>query len=95
MTGWFTPHRSQTSKQLKKAEAVRDDRMDEDTTSSDSRLKAGIPLLSEADFIAKRAAFWWVAKPHPQWSHQDLADALGMSRRLREQVAPAAAPSRS
>ncbi len=37
-------------------------------------------MLSEADLIAKRAALWWVAQQHPQWSHQDLADALAMSR---------------
>jgi len=37
-------------------------------------------MFSEADLIAKRAALRWLAKPHPQWAHQDLADALGMSR---------------
>ncbi len=37
-------------------------------------------MLSEADLIAKRAALWWLAQQHPQWSHQDLADALSMSR---------------
>ena len=37
-------------------------------------------MLSEADLIAKRAALRWLAKPHPQWTHQDLADALSMSR---------------
>ncbi len=37
-------------------------------------------MLSEADLIAKRAALWWLAQQHPQWSHQDLADALAMSR---------------
>ena len=95
MTGWSTPHRSQTSKQLKKAEAVRDDRMDEDTTSSYCRLKGRIPMLSEADLIAKRAALWWLTQQHPQWSHQDLADALAMSRSWESRVAPAVAPSRS
>ena len=39
-------------------------------------------MLSEADLIAKRATLRWLAKPHPQWTHQDLADALSMSRRL-------------
>jgi hypothetical protein len=39
-------------------------------------------MLSEADLIAKRATLWWLAKPHPEWTHQDLADALDMSRRL-------------
>ena len=52
-------------------------------------------MLSEADLLAKRAALRWLAKPHPEWTHQDLADALAMSRRLREQVAPAATPGRS
>ncbi len=37
-------------------------------------------MLSEADLIAKRAALRWLAQQHPQWTHQDLADALGMSR---------------
>jgi len=37
-------------------------------------------LLSEADLIAKRAALRWLAERHPQWTHQDLADALRMSR---------------
>jgi hypothetical protein len=37
-------------------------------------------MLSEADLIAKRATLRWLAKPHPQWTHQDLADALSMSR---------------
>ncbi len=30
-------------------------------------------MLSEADLIAKRAALRWLAKPHPHWTHQDLA----------------------
>jgi primosomal protein N' len=37
-------------------------------------------MLSEADLIAKRAALRWLAQQHRQWTHQDLADALGMSR---------------
>lgn len=37
-------------------------------------------MLSEADLIAKRAALRWLAKPHPEWTYQDLADALSMSR---------------
>jgi hypothetical protein len=37
-------------------------------------------MLSEADLIAKRAALQWLAKPHPEWTHQDLADTLSMSR---------------
>jgi transposase InsO family protein len=37
-------------------------------------------MLSEADLIAKRATLRWLAKPHPEWTHQDLADALDMSR---------------
>src|SRR5436309_14768334 len=37
-------------------------------------------MLSEADLIAKRAALRWLAQQHPQWTHQDLADALSMSR---------------
>ncbi len=37
-------------------------------------------MLSEADLIAKRAALRWLAQQHPQWTHQDLADALDMSR---------------
>ena len=49
-------------------------------------------MLSEADLIAKRAALRWLAQRHPEWTHQDLADALDMShswvskwlRRLRQ-----------
>ncbi len=37
-------------------------------------------MLSEADLIAKRAALRWLAQQHPEWTHQDLADALEMSR---------------
>ena len=37
-------------------------------------------MLSEADLIAKRAALRWLAKLHPEWTHQDLADALDLSR---------------
>ncbi len=37
-------------------------------------------MLSEADLIAKRAAFRWLTQQHPQWTPQDLADALDMSR---------------
>jgi hypothetical protein len=37
-------------------------------------------MLSEADLIAKRAALQWLVQQHPQWTHQDLADALSMSR---------------
>ena len=37
-------------------------------------------MLSEAELIAKRATLRWLAKPHPDWTHQDLADALDMSR---------------
>ena len=37
-------------------------------------------MLSEADLIAKRATLRWLAKLHPQWTHQDLADVLKMSR---------------
>jgi hypothetical protein len=36
-------------------------------------------MLSEADLIAKRATLRWLAQQHPEWTHQDLADALGMS----------------
>ncbi len=37
-------------------------------------------MLSEADLIAKRATLRWLVQQHPQWTHQDLADALDMSR---------------
>lgn|SRR5512135_1525897 len=37
-------------------------------------------MLSEADLVAKRAALRWLAQQHPEWAHQDLADALSMSR---------------
>jgi len=36
-------------------------------------------MLSEANMIAKRATLRWLAQPHPEWTHQDLADALSMS----------------
>jgi len=37
-------------------------------------------MLVEAELIAKRAALRWFAEHHPNWTHQDLADALKMSR---------------
>jgi hypothetical protein len=37
-------------------------------------------MLSEADLVAKRAALRWLAQQHSEWTHQDLADALAMSR---------------
>ena len=37
-------------------------------------------MLSEADLIAKRATLRWLTECHPQWTHQELAAALGMSR---------------
>ena len=37
-------------------------------------------MLSEVDLVAKRAALRWLAQQHPEWTHQDLADALDMSR---------------
>jgi len=37
-------------------------------------------MLSEADLIAKRAALRWLAQTHPNWTYQELAAALGMSR---------------
>jgi len=36
-------------------------------------------MLPEVDLVAKRAALRWLAQQHPEWTHQDLADALGMS----------------
>jgi Integrase core domain len=36
-------------------------------------------MLSEADLIAKRATLRWLAQQHPEWTHQDLADALDRS----------------
>jgi len=37
-------------------------------------------MLSEADWVAKRATLRWLGKPHPEWTHQELADTLDMSR---------------
>ncbi len=37
-------------------------------------------MLSEVDLITKRAALRWLARQRPGWTHQDLADALSMSR---------------
>ncbi len=53
--------------------------MGADSTSSYPRLKGGDLMLSEADLIAKRATLRWLAQQHSEWTHQDLADALGMS----------------
>ena len=36
-------------------------------------------MLTEADLIAKRATLRWLSQQHPEWTHQDLADALDMS----------------
>src|SRR5215469_11137720 len=43
-------------------------------------MKGGFLCTRRADLIAKRAALRWLAKPHPEWTHHDLADALSMSR---------------
>src|SRR6266849_9536628 len=43
-------------------------------------MRGETPMPLEADLIAKRAALRWLAEHHPQWTHQDLADALSMSR---------------
>src|SRR5260370_21047186 len=59
--------------------SIRDDRMGADSTSSYPRLKGGDLMLSEVDLIAKRATLRWLAQQHPEWTHQDLADALDMS----------------
>jgi hypothetical protein len=37
-------------------------------------------MLSEAELVAKRAALRWLAQQHPEWTSQDLADALDLSR---------------
>jgi transposase InsO family protein len=37
-------------------------------------------MLCEADLVAKRAMLRWLVQQHPEWTHQDLADALKMSR---------------
>src|SRR6266699_7309953 len=37
-------------------------------------------MLPEADLIAKRAALRWLVERHPQWTQQELAAALRMSR---------------
>ena len=37
-------------------------------------------MLSEAELVAKRAALCWLMRRHPEWTNQDLADALDMSR---------------
>ena len=37
-------------------------------------------MLLEADLIVKRATLRWLAQRHPQWTHQELATALQMSR---------------
>jgi transposase InsO family protein len=37
-------------------------------------------MLCEAELVAKRAALRWLLQQHPEWTHQDLADALNMSR---------------
>ncbi len=37
-------------------------------------------MLSEADLVAKRAMLRWLVQQHPEWTHQDLADALAISR---------------
>src|SRR5512135_239092 len=43
-------------------------------------VKGGSPMLWEADLVAKRATLRWLVQQHPEWTHQDLADALKMSR---------------
>ena len=55
-------------------------------------VKGGALCSSFADLVAKRAALRWLVRQHPEWTQQDLADALKMShswvgewlRRLRQ-----------
>src|SRR5215469_8440330 len=37
-------------------------------------------MLCEADLVAKRATLRWLVQQHPEWTYQDLADMLAMSR---------------
>lgn len=37
-------------------------------------------MLSEAELVAKRSALRWLVQQHPEWTYQDLADALDLSR---------------
>jgi hypothetical protein len=37
-------------------------------------------MLLEAELIVKRATLRWLAQRHPQWTHQELATVLQMSR---------------
>jgi hypothetical protein len=52
-------------------------------------------MLLEADLIVKRATLRWLAQRHPQWTHQELATALQMSRSWESRVAAPPAPGRS
>jgi hypothetical protein len=37
-------------------------------------------MLTEAQWVGKRATLRWLAQRHPTWTHQELATALGTSR---------------
>src|SRR5262250_3917028 len=37
-------------------------------------------MLSEGELLAKRAMLLWLVHHHPEWTQQDLADMLKMSR---------------
>ena len=43
-------------------------------------------MLSEADLVAKRATLRWLAKPHPEWTHQDLVRARQLDEPLHRWV---------
>ena len=50
----------------------------------------------EVEWIADRATLRSLAREHPEWTQQDLADAVGRSLPLGQEVAeaPARGPSR-
>ena len=45
----------------------------------------------EAEWIADRATLRSLAREHPEWTQQDLANALGRSPPLGQEVAQASA----
>jgi hypothetical protein len=46
-----------------------------------------VKLIMEVEWIADRATLHSLAREHPEWTQQDLADALGRSLPLDQKVA--------
>jgi hypothetical protein len=79
VTRLSAPHRRTASERLLREAATE---VGENGSSYQAilALRGETILRAFADLIAKRATLHWLAQCHPYWTHQELADTLGMSR---------------